>query len=120
MKLSKNFCWHTFQTAAMHKVPSFYSDGFVYDIIYIAGDYMIANKRRLKTKAINKVSFVNTGEWMYDILEIDEGYMLANKRRPCEPDITTEQDKHIGNMPDGTPLFFKDGQYKQLHQRGNK
>jgi len=64
MKLSKNFCWHTFQTAVMHKVPSFYSDGFVYDIIYIAGDYMIANKRRLKTKAINKVSFVNTGEWM--------------------------------------------------------
>jgi len=121
MKLSKNFCWHTFQTAkATNKISCFYTDGWVYDILKIDDGYMLANKRRLKTKAINKISFINTDEWMYDILEIDDGYMLANKRRPEQPDITTEQDKHIANMPDGTPLFFKDGQYKQLVNRGNK
>tara|TARA_R110000737_G_scaffold255930_2_gene264917 strand:- start:781 stop:1029 length:249 start_codon:yes stop_codon:yes gene_type:complete len=79
MKLTKNFCWDTFRTAAMNRESSFYNDGYMYDIIYIA-----------------------------------DSYMLDNKRRPYKEDITTEQDKHIANMPDGTPLFFKDGQYKLL------
>ena len=86
MKLSKNFCWHTFRTAAMNRETSFITDGWMYDIIYIGHD----------------------------------GYMMSNKRPPTKEDITTEQDKHIANMPDGTPLFFKDGQYKQLVNRGNK
>jgi len=85
MKLSKNFCWHTFQKAAMNRESSFITDGFKYDIIYVA-----------------------------------DGYMMANKRRPNKAEITTEEYKQIANMPDGTPLFFKDGQYKQLNQRGNK
>ncbi len=81
MKLSKNFCWTTFQTAAMHKVPSFYSDGFVYDIIYIAGDYMIANKRRLKTTVLTKVSYVHTDKWTFEILNTDDGYIACHIQR---------------------------------------
>ena len=114
MKLSKNLCWTTFQTAAMHKVPSFYSDGFVYDIIYIAGDYMIANKRRLKTTVLTKVSYVHTDKWTFEILNTDDGYMLAISKE----DITTEKHKDITDMADGTPLIIEDGEYKPLPQRG--
>lgn len=120
MKLSKNFCWTTFQTAAMHKVPSFYSDGFVYDIIYIAGDYMIANKRRLKTTVLTKVSYVHTDEWTFEILNTDDGYMLANKSQLSKEDITTEEDKQLADLSDGTPLYFAEGQYKPLFKGEKK
>tara|TARA_R100000655_G_scaffold64149_1_gene102668 strand:+ start:174 stop:422 length:249 start_codon:yes stop_codon:yes gene_type:complete len=46
MKLSKNFCWETFRRAAMNRESSFYTDGWMYDIIYVADGYMMANKRR--------------------------------------------------------------------------
>jgi len=46
MKLSKNFCWETFQRAAMNRELSFYTDGWIYDIIYVADGYMMTNKRR--------------------------------------------------------------------------
>ena len=121
MKLSKNFCWATFQVAAKYKVPSFYTDGFVYDIIYIEGDYMIANKRRLKTTVLNKVSTVSTDTQMYDILNTDDGYMLSKmKGKPNKENITTEEDKLLADLPDGTPLILENGQYKPLQKRGNK
>lgn len=53
MKLSKNFCWETFQRAAMNRESSFITDGWMYDIIYIGHDgYMIDNKRRPSTADI--------------------------------------------------------------------
>jgi hypothetical protein len=85
MKLSKNFCWDTFQRAAKNRQTSFYTDGWMYDIIYIGHD----------------------------------GYMIDNKRRPDTTDITNCNQFDIGNIPDGTPLYLKDEQYKPIPQRGH-
>jgi len=115
MKLSKNFCWETFQRAAMNRQSSFITDGWMYDIIYIGHDgYMIDNKRRLKTTVLTKVSYVHTDNWTFEILNTDDGYMLAISKE----DITTEKHKDITDMADGTPLIIEDGNYKPLPQRG--
>lgn len=55
MKLSKNFCWYTFQKAAMSRKTSFYTDGWIYDILYKNDGYRITNKRPAnKTDIVTK------------------------------------------------------------------
>ena len=44
MKLTKGFCWDIFRRAAMNRDPSFCTDGYIYDIIYLADTYRITNK----------------------------------------------------------------------------
>jgi len=71
MKLTKKFCWYTFQKAAMNRESSFYTDGWMYDIIYIGHDgYMIDNKRRPnKTDITKEETTQNHPDWTPLILE---------------------------------------------------
>ena len=92
MKLSKNFCWDTFQRAAMNRQLSFITDGWKYDIIYVADGYMMANKRRPNTADI------------ITPMQIEA--------------LVTAEDINIANMVDGTPLIIEDGEYKPLPLRG--
>lgn len=70
MKLSKHFCWATFQKAAMEKKLSFITDGWMYDIVYIADGYMMANKRRpskedMTTEQFEHIANVPDGTPLY-------------------------------------------------------
>jgi hypothetical protein len=63
MKLSKNFSWHTFQTAVADRQSSFVTDGYKYDIIYVAGGAMMANKRPSTADDITKQNIQNVADW---------------------------------------------------------
>lgn len=55
MKLSKKFCWYTFQKAAMSRKTSFCTDDWIYDILYKNDCYRITNKRPAnKTDIVTK------------------------------------------------------------------
>tara|TARA_B100000513_G_scaffold192048_1_gene117964 strand:- start:6237 stop:6533 length:297 start_codon:yes stop_codon:yes gene_type:complete len=55
MKLSKNFCWYSFQKAVMQRRLSFCTDGWIYDILYRNDGYRITNKRPAdKTDIVTK------------------------------------------------------------------
>lgn len=54
MKLSKNFCWTTFQRAVAKRQSSFVTDGYQYDLIYVADGAMITNKRRATAELITE------------------------------------------------------------------
>ena len=71
MKLTKNFCWYTFQKAAMNRQDSFVTDGFKYDIIYVGHDgYMMANKRKATAEDITvEETTQNHPDWTPLILE---------------------------------------------------
>lgn len=68
----------------------------------------------------NRKSCFITDGWMYDIIYVGDGYMMANKRRPSKEDITTDEYEQLADLPDGTPLFMQDGQYKTLKTIGKK
>jgi hypothetical protein len=69
--------------------------------------------------AKNRQSSFITDGWMYDIIYIGhDGYMIDNKRRPSKQDATTDDFQQIADMPDGTPLYKQDEQYKPLPMRG--
>lgn len=64
MKLSKKFSWHTFSIAVAQRQSSFVTDGYKYDIIYVADGAMIANKRRATAEDITEYApLQNVADW---------------------------------------------------------
>jgi hypothetical protein len=61
MKLSKNFSWNTFQKAVVKRQSTFVTDGYKYDIIYVADGAMMANKRRATAEDITELQ--NVADW---------------------------------------------------------
>jgi hypothetical protein len=61
MKLSKDFSWHRFQIAVQQRQSSFVTDGYKYDIIYVADGAMMTNKRPAKDEDKEIVIFYTDG-----------------------------------------------------------